>query len=238
MTLEIENSDTCFKRLVQESSSGKFHKSLEYIRKACDAIEQMNGVINYSKVAVYTDNHFGNPKRQTIMNNSRLRLYIDLRRQESSTKPTHSPKQQYKSNVPDYPTSNLDTKTKSYIDQLKAENVFLNNSIKYLKEEVLQETRKNPISLIKSISQGPNEDLSMELATPNLNQDQTKPQIIAIGAIEKLLALANNPDSYLKIQVKNERRVLVLETPGFIGTILFEDELMALENLITEEYGI
>ena len=83
---KMENAENCFKRLLQESTSQKFHKSLERVKKACDTIEDMKGLLNYSRVAQYTENHYGSPKRQSIMNSKRLRLYIDLRKQEYTEK--------------------------------------------------------------------------------------------------------------------------------------------------------
>ncbi len=85
MTLHPENSQDCFKRFLQESNSQKNHKSLERVKLACD-IEDMQGLLNYSRVAQYTENHYGSSKRQSIMNGKRLCLYIDLRKQEYASK--------------------------------------------------------------------------------------------------------------------------------------------------------
>ena len=231
MTIENENSKTCFTRLLQESSSPKFHKSLEHVRKACDAIEQMEGLINYSKVAKYTKDHFGNPRRQTIMNNDRLRLYIDLRKEESSIKPSKVFKREYKSNVQEYPSEGLDLKTKVYIDQLRARNDLLEKSSQYLNQEVLQATSKHPISYIQSISNGPDENLSMTLVNKVSGEEAESYRYVTRKLLNKLLKLTDNTNSYLEIQVKNGEDILVLETPLIKETILFSDELKTLRKL-------
>lgn len=54
----------------------------------------MKGLLNYSRVAQYTEKHFGGPKAQSILNNDKHRLYIQLRMQEYNenkrrSKPPH-----------------------------------------------------------------------------------------------------------------------------------------------------
>jgi hypothetical protein len=232
MTLQPENAATCFKRLLQESNSQKFHASLERIKKACDAIEDMKGLLNYSRVAQYTENHYGSPKRQSIMNSKQLRLYIDLRKQEYTQKSPGRNNKKSKNIGPQYPSPDLDLKTRVYIDQLRARNAFLEKAMSYLKQEVLCQTQKAPISLSKSIEAGAREDLSLEVVRQNQgNQSDEKLELIRT-AIHKLLDLSNNVNCPLEIQNRNDKDFLVLETPLSQETILFDDELDVLNRLL------
>lgn len=232
MTLQPENAKTCFKRLLKESRSQKFHTSLERTQKACDAIEDMKGLLNYSRVAQYTENHYGSPKRQSIMNSKPLRLYIDLRKQEYAQKAPHAKQSKKKSTAPQYPCSGLDLKTKVYIDQLRARNAFLEKAMSNLKQEILEETRRTPIDINKSVMAGAQEDLSMKL----IRQTQDKQPNISLQliqkAIRKLLDLSNNLNCPLEVQNRTGKNILVLETPLSQETILFDEELGVLNRLL------
>ena len=225
MTLQPENATTCFKRLLQESNSQKFHASLERIKKACDAIEDMKGLLNYSRVAQYTENHYGSPKRQSIMNSKRLRLYIDLRKQEYAEKTPGRKGKKVKNTGPQYPSDDLDLKTRVYIDQLRARNAFLEKSMSYLKQEILRQTQENPINLSKSIEAGAQDDLSMKMVKDEQAEDTTALSKKARNAIKKLLDLADNPNCPLEMQEKEGECMLVLETLYSKETILFNDEI-------------
>ncbi len=239
MNLQPENSAACFKRLLQESNSQKFHTSLERIKKACDGIEDMKGLLNYSRVAKYTENHYGSPKRQSIMNSKRLRLYIDLRKQEYGNKSPAPKRKKAKNITPRYPTSDLDLKTKVFIDQLHslneqlhARNAFLEKAMRNLQQEILHTTRENPIDVRAMIEKGAQEDLSMKIVR---EQQDKIPQGIstkAKTAIEKLLALADNPHCSLKVEIIEGERNLMLKSAMAPETILFADELVELETLL------
>lgn len=236
MTLNQENSSKCFKRLLAESNSPKFHKSLEHIRKACNAIENMKGQLNYSRIATYTEEHFGTPKKQSILNCKRLKLYIEIRKHEYAATKEKPPKSKEHLSEPPYPSSDLDLKTKVYIDHLRSKVKQQELSIRYLNEEILEKTSKQPISFIESISQGPGEDLSMEL-TRSINGKETESYIdhTLKKAISKLLAMVHNPNIPLEVQKKNEKHVIVLETETVKETILFEDEIAVLEKIISTQ---
>lgn len=232
MSLLQEKADTCFKRLLQESRSQKFHKSLERVRKACDNIESMKGLLNYSRVAKYTENHFGSPKRQSIMNNADLRLYIDLRKQENKNyKRSASNTCSSKNKVPEYPCDNLDLKTKSYIDQLRARNAFLEKSMQQLQQEILNETRKNPIDLEKSIVTGAQDDLSMKISQHFQNEIDFDEIVKLLKAMSRLLEVTKDPAFPLDLKSREEKEYLTIESPmGIEKTILYGDELQMLKR--------
>jgi len=238
MNLHPDDSAACFKRLLQESNSQKFHTSLERIKNACDGIEDMKGLLNYSRVAKYTENHYGSPKRQSIMNSKRLRLYIDLRKQEYGAKSPAPKRKKASSITPRYPTNDLDLKTKVFIDQLhslneqlQARNAFLEKAMRNLQQDILHTTRENPIDVRAMIEQGAQDDLSMNIVREkqkNASGISTK----AKNAIEKLLALADNPHCSLKFEIIDGERNLMLKSAMAPETILFTDELVELETLL------
>ncbi len=232
MILQPEDSKICFKRLLQESHSQKFHNSLEHVKKACDAIENMKGLLNYSRVAQYTEIHYGSPKRQSIMNSKRLRLYIDVRKQEYTEKSPRSKHNRKKSAVPQYPCSKLDLKTKVYIDQLRARNAFLEKAMSNLQQKILQETRRNPIDIDESVTAGAQDDLSMQLIRQNRGEYSDENLKLIRTAVCKLMGLADNHNCPLEIKSRDGKDVLVLETPIAKETVLFNDELNALKHLL------
>ena len=231
MTLQTENAETCFKRLLQESTSQKFHKSLERVKKACDTIEDMKGLLNYSRVVQYTENHYGSPKRQRIMNSKRLRLYIDLRKQEYTEKQPEKKAPSAKNTAPQYPCADLDLKTKVYIDQLRARNALLEKSMQQMQKEILQETRRNPIDINKSILAGAQEDHSMQLVRDAEAQEHDENTKTLLKIVQRFLQLADNPLCSLDIQTHEGKDYLVFETPQFRETVVFADELSLARRL-------
>lgn len=225
MSLKSEHSDIAFKRLLKESNSKKFHKSLDCVKNACDAIEDMKGIINYSRIAKYTENHFGGPKRQSIMNNADLRLYIDLRKQEYENFPKSIKNNHPRNKAHEYPCDDLDLKTKSYIDQLRARNAFLEKSMQHLLQEILKETKKNPIDLNKSITYGPQKDLSMNIT----RTFKTNNECIQIQTLEKVIKrlqkMSNDPMCPLEIRSRDGKDYIVLENSPFMATVLYSHEL-------------
>jgi len=235
MMAQMENAENCFKRLLQESTSQKFHKSLERVKKACDTIEDMKGLLNYSRVAQYTENHYGSPKRQSIMNSKRLRLYIDLRKQEYTEKQPGRKTLSDKNTAPQYPCADLDLKTKVYIDQLRARNALLEKSMQQMQKEILQETRRNPIDMNKSILAGAQEDHSMQLVRDTKAQEHDENTKTLLKIVHRFLQLADNPLCPLDIQTHEGKDYLVFETRQFRETVVFADELSLVRHLILKK---
>ena len=233
MTLQTENAETCFMRLLQESTSQKFHKSLERVKKACDTIEDMKGLLNYSRVAQYTENHYGSPKRQSIMNSKRLRLYIDLRKQEYTEKQPEKKAPSAKNTAPQYPCADLDLKTRVYIDQLRARNALLEKSMQQMQKEILQETRRNPIDMNKSILAGAQEDHSMQLVRDTESPKNDERIKILLKVAGRLLQMADNPLCPLDIQTHKGKEYLELKAPPFSETVLFDDELSVVKSVLS-----
>jgi len=188
-------------------------------------------LLNYSRVAQYTENHYGSPKRQSIMNSKRLRLYIDLRKQEYTEKQPEKKTPSAKNTAPQYPCADLDLKTKVYIDQLRARNALLEKSMQQMQKEILQETRRNPIDMNKSILAGAQEDHSMQLVRDTKAQEHDENTKTLLKIVQRFLQLADNPLCSLDIQTHEGKDYLVFETPQFRETVVFADELSLARRL-------
>lgn len=229
MSIQMENAVTCFKRLLGESKSPKFHASLERVKKACDSIENMRGLLSYSGVAKYTTDHFGGPKRQSIMNSDRLRLYIDYRKEEYTihSKPPKTFKTKT-SSTPDW-AKNLDLKTRVRINQLESELTYKDYLLRNLSKNISHDSWKHPIDFDKSISAGVQEDLSMlVIRDSDVEQNNGKLKMIC-NIVQRLLDFAEDPSCPLKITTRNGRECLRLESGPFEGTVLYDNELIALK---------
>ncbi len=227
----VENAESCFKRLLQESKSRQFHVSLERIKEACDTIEDMKGLLNYSRVAQYTENHFGGPKIQSIRNNDQHRLYIQLRMQEYQGNKQLPKKSSPSSTKPRYPSPDLDLKTKVAFDLLRGENDLLRKAMKELKEQILHETRQSPIDMTKAITDGPQPDLSLKLSKEAPENNEYLKLIQDIG--QRLLQLNEDSLSPIKILTyENGKTELVLDNMIQTYTLLYDDELRFIINLL------
>lgn len=234
MSLLQENSTTCFKRLLQESNSKKFHKSIEHVKKACDEIVNMKGLLNYSRVAQYTENHFGGPKRQSVMNNSKLRLYIDLRKQEYTNASQMTKQSTVTNKASEYPSDDLDQKTKSYIDQLRARNAFLEKAMNNLKQDILNETRANPIDLNKSITAGVQNDLSMQIVRESEPSQKSEQTAVFQKIFQRLLDIAKTHASPLDVKTREGKEYLAIDTTGYTATVLYNKELDMVRKILKE----
>jgi hypothetical protein len=230
MSLQMENAETCFKRLLSESKSPKFHTSLERVRKACNSIVNMKGTLNYSRVAEYTTEHFGGPKRQSIMNKEgkRLRLYIDLRKEEYTVHSKLSKNTKTKSSTPMYFCDDWDLKTKSFINGLQSELAFYKNILCNVKQDIRQETRENPIDYDKSISAGPQDDLSMQVIRESELENENEHLKMIHEIVQRLLDIAKDPNSPLEFKTRDGKEYLALAYGQVIMTVLYSDELSKL----------
>lgn len=140
MTL-YESPTECFDRLTKDSGR-KFITALERIKDACDKLENVGADINYSSVGKMAVSLHGGPKPQSILNNAKHKTYIDTRKKRD--------KKSFGAlnEVEDaYPASNLDQRTKQYIDRLKQRNNLLENAMQELKQRLKLESTQNPVDV-------------------------------------------------------------------------------------------
>jgi hypothetical protein len=210
-----------------ESSSTKFKRNLEYIRKACDDLVTLGETLSNRKIAEYTKRHFNQPSYSGIRDNSNHKAYIELRKLEQINARNAPPT--LESSVQNLPRD---------IPQLHKYIISLQYEIKTLKEmltaheELLKrETIVDPIKLGHSIAAGPNEDLSMKLVQVN---DSINPKISthAITAIKKLLDIGNMEELPIEYKQSKNGEMLVYSSPGETKCILTSKKLKALQMLI------
>lgn len=105
--------------------------------------------------------------------------------------------------------------------------------MKELKAQILHETRQYPIDMNKAITAGPQEDLSMKIPKDNAKNNEYIKLIQDIG--RRLMQLSE--DSLCPIEIitsKNGKAELVLDDRLQTNTLLYEDELNFIINLIKQ----
>ncbi|SAL81600.1 hypothetical protein AWB74_05995 [Caballeronia arvi] len=195
----IESADQIYGRLMSELGP-KARASLERIRQACDSIEVVRGLMNYSRVAAATTERFGGPKKQTIQNNRQLKAYISRRIHEYSLV-TKRVSEGVASTVgaarAQYPSTDIDAKTRAYIDLLRADNKRLHDENLHLGRLLEQQTEASPISIDDAIRSGPSEELALQIST---SSDQRLPPSVN----ELLRLLHSSRDERLEVQSRND----------------------------------
>ncbi len=170
--MTMETSKSVYEELFN-TLSPKAMKSLTNIKKACDIIVTTRGIINYSQVGKIATVHFGSPKIQSIQNNKSLKRYIDARLNEYHNKvKSHSlpDSNQKVLNSNEYPAPNLDSRTKTYIDQLRLRNNILDNVNKELKNTIKNITKSDPINIANAIATGADNEGNLEVDYTESNE--------------------------------------------------------------------
>jgi len=158
-----ENSSAVYDELIK-TVGAKCIKSLNNIKSACDLIEISHGIINYSRVAKVATEHFGGPKAQSIHNNAKLKRYIDSRILEYSNIKNRNTKQvREKSICKNYPSDNLDLRTRKYIDQLHDRLNLVETRYKTLRDWQEKFTKINPIDSKLAIMNGPDHETALKI---------------------------------------------------------------------------
>ena len=155
-----EKAEDCFKRLTTDASP-KFVKNITNIKDACDKLETAKANITYSAVGKMAISIHGGPKPQSILNNTKHKDYIDCRARESN-KAIVSSKSVSKELT--YPASDLDQRTRRYIDGLQQRNTLLENTMQELKQRLKIETTKEPVDVAILLGNQVNLDKDNELS--------------------------------------------------------------------------
>lgn len=203
----------------------KGRKSLTRVREACNQIELARGAMDYSRVAAVAMNAFGGPKIQTIFNSRALRDYIDARAQYASGR-SATPKAaitRVKSTDPHYPSSNLDAKTRTHIDLLRATVNRQKREIDLLSKATETLSAAKPISFVTAFHSGVQPEGALDLQA---GMDRDKVPASLRAALPKLLSRsarriqieAQNDLLMLICTVDGERQVLL--TPAQVHEVL------------------
>jgi predicted transcriptional regulator len=223
------SAQDCFDYLLSTSSSDVFKRNLEHIRKACDEIVNMQGVLSNRKIGNYAQSHFGSPSYSGIRDNPDHKAYISLRKIEQ--KRQQKPTAKAKNNSATLPRD-VDV-LQNYVKRQEEEIKTLKKINKGLEFQLKRAILKNPIKSAKSIAAGPQEDGSMTI----IHQKDTLTKstgltAIALTAIQKLLHVGYDNDSYQEYKKLKEGEKLILSTDSVEKTILNKGELQALRKVI------
>jgi len=221
-----------FERVFSEAGTQRSKTAFLNVKAACDALTDMKAELNYAQVGKYATTHTDGPKTQSIRNSDKLKTYIALRMSEyddsrksnksSSKKPTPSFLQ--------YPASDLDLKTKAYIDQLRQELEIVNRENKNLSKMLTEETRKNPISLAAIQDTDNKVDAYLAIdATPTSAQvsDELKATLGKVIRIDLL-------DTRFEYEERNGIKMLMHKSPSGDSVFLDVADLAAIEGLLRD----
>lgn len=202
---------------LMERVGAKARVSLERIKAACDRIEAMRGLMNYSRVAAVTVDLFGSPRAQTIQNNPHLKAYIATRIAEyHQTRPrrARSPQMQAVSATRHYPTDDLDSKTKLYLDLLKQDNERLRKENGRLAQLLEQNSLRHPYSLAEAFGRGPVDDLTLDLCPQYSNA------LIPKCVLDALAVMLRKQPATVHVQRRGHSVKLAFECDGITQTLL------------------
>ena len=237
----IEDSKGCYERLIKSKKSKKFLRTLGKIKEACDKIEAFKGVIAYAAVANIADVAYS-----TIANaKDTHHLYLTLRIQEQDAKnkskvPGPSVKAGYdrrNNETQRYPASDLDDKSRLFIDELwsdnnllKSRNQFLEKLQQELEARILNHTHSNPLSAAQMVRAGVDDKGSMLL----ISSDQGNESIVTLSAdlksaLNKILTIH---DLVGKPLLLDEQGALVFITPSRKHVLLVPKERRVIEEAL------
>ena len=228
----IETVASYYDRCVKEFAP-KARKSLERLKSACDQIQINRGKMDYASVSRVATKSYGGPAYSSILNNGKLKLYIDLRKGEyersGQTKTLTKPGDN--SEKPRYPRPDLDARTRlfidqqwTYIEQLENRNRLLEAAQNELTGARSVHTKvEEPLDYAEIISRGPEGvHLQIDYRPPHPLASKAK------EAITNLLGLVEKIEN-LKIEERDGKKMLVCERHSGRETILTPAHFRALE---------
>jgi hypothetical protein len=232
--MSIESSAKVYIEL-EKMLGPKARKSLINLKAACDRIVTTRGEMNYSVVARVATECFGGPKIQTVQNNKNLKRYIGARileyHQENRNHNIPKAKGKAKETINNvYPADNLDTRTKTYIDQLHTRLELAETRYRNMRKQQENITRANPICLAEAIGKGPTDSGAMQLE--HRPQDSEELFILREG-VRALLDLYNYIDTLI-IEEKENRKSLALMRPAGIHVVLDPAHFEAIDTFLKE----
>lgn len=230
--IEPETAEKCFERLMRDAKSPKFKTALERVRKACDTIESMGGVLNVNRISEYCVNHFGGPAPSTLHNSNDHKVYIGLRRQEAEAK--QAPVKKSTPPKSKYPVDGLDQLTKNYIDQLLERNKLLESTNTWQRKVLENKTRAEPLKLGQAITTGPDQGMALQVlegsAADGLPSPALSPALRdAIQSATQALETLEAKVDYLTVDVRKDgRKRLLWESPANTEVLIRASQWQAL----------
>jgi hypothetical protein len=192
--------------------------------------------MDYASVSRFATKSYGGPAYSSILNNGKLKLYIDLRKGEyersGQTKALAKPADN--SEKPRYPRPDLDARTRLFIDQqwiyieqLENRNRLLEAAQNELTGVLRVHTKvEEPLDYAEVISSGPDGvHLQLDYKPPDPLASKAKEAIInLLGLVEKI--------ENLKIEERDGKKMLVCERHSGKETILTPAHFRVLEELL------
>jgi hypothetical protein len=227
-----------FEELVRKRTSKEFLDTLKDFKEACDKIEAIRGKMSYAAVAKIASRHINTIKSDKEGH----REYIKLRQAEYEGKNKTAlaikvNAQKVAVQMPRYPASELDAKTRSFIDlqwqeinNLKNRNAQLETTITEVRKEVLDQTREKPLDARKMLRNGPDDTGSMAIVVAGEDAPRFPLTPKLREALEKVLQLGGHHHSLCL-----EKGRLMLKTPSRDILLIYPAELRAIAEAIGKE---
>ncbi|MBU9454717.1 hypothetical protein [Burkholderia multivorans] len=203
---------------LMERVGAKARVSLERIKAACDRIEAMRGLMNYSRVAAMATDLFGGPRAQTVQNNRHLKAYIATRISEYHAPRSGGAAPKAGKRITDeavhYPATDLDAKTKLHIDILRQDNERLARENIRLAQMLEQESLRHPLSLTEALGSGPTDELGLQVELSDSNSQ------IPRCLLDALEVIFIKQPSAIQVQRRGQSIRLASEVDGVVQTLL------------------
>lgn len=227
-----------YDELIQKRPNKEFQDTLMAFKDACDKIEKMKGKMSYSAIASVSNRHVNTIKADIEGH----RAYVQLRQAEYEAKRKSVPAQKASNQKvaaqrPRYPASDLDYKTKSFIDEMwleinetKNRNRLLENMLSEIRKEVLDKTREKPLDARKMICGGLDDTGSMAIVVAGGNTSMIPLTPRLQQALEKVLQLSGHHKTLCLEQGR-----LILKAPSRDFLLLYPNELQEIAAAIGKE---
>jgi hypothetical protein len=218
---------------LMERVGAKARVSLERIKAACDRIEAMRGLMNYSRVAATATDLFGGPRAQTIQNNRHLKAYIATRISEyqgTRSKGTYpKPREQVTNQTTKYPAIDLDAKTRMHIDILRESNEMLARENLRLTQLLEQESLRRPLSLTEAFGRIPTGELALDIRQ-TIERSDFPPCLL-----DALEVVFNKQPVKIQIQRRGHSTRLSCEVDGIAQTLLTPAQWVEVDQWVHTE---
>jgi hypothetical protein len=226
--MSMETSASVYDEL-STKLKGKGLASLNNVKSACDLIVTSKGIMNFTRVAKVATAHFGAPKIQSVQNSDTLKRYINARiheyRQDNPYSEANSSSEKHKST---YPVSNLDPRTKIYIDQLHDRLNMLEHRNQQLRQWQENFTRVNPINMAKAVSTGANSDGAISIEYQEKITESDSLHADALTAVLRLPDYINN----IVLEEQGNQKRLTLKRPSGDYVIWPPEQLVHIEAFL------
>ncbi|MBL0225244.1 MAG: hypothetical protein IPQ16_06600 [Geobacteraceae bacterium] len=227
-----------YEELINTHTNTEFKKTLMALNDACNKIEKIKGKMSYAAVASIAGRHLNAIKGDKEGH----RAYVKLRQSEYDAKRKSIParqadEQETVKKKPHYPASDLDPKTKIFIDGLWQEigyirnrNSLLEKTLAEVRKDVLNQTREKPLDARKMLRSGPDITGSMAIVVAGVDVPMIPLTPKLRDALEQVLKLGGH-HKYLCL----ENGGLMLKTPSRDFLLLYPRELQAISEAIGKE---